>query len=79
MRNKKFFLICPLFLFLHNQCSKISQKKAQMHKKNKNKPKPIEKLVKFYPKEIILMRKNDAKKQCPFVRVLWHYDTYLST
>lgn len=60
MRNKNFFLICPLFLFLHNQCSKISQKKAQMHKKNKNKPKPIEKLVKFYPKEIILMRKNNV-------------------
>lgn len=36
------------------------------------KPEPIEK--------ILSERKNiDAKKQCPFVRVLWHYDTYLST
>lgn len=31
-----------------------------MYKKNKNKLKLIEKLVKFYSKEIILMRKNNV-------------------
>lgn len=60
MRNKNFFLNLSTFPVFAQSMLQNLTKKAQMHKKNKNKPKPIEKLVKFYPKEIILMRKNNV-------------------
>lgn len=71
-QNSFSFLICPLVpFFLQNQCSKISQKCIKTREETRANRKNG---------EILSERNNiDAKKQCPFVRVLWHYDTYLST